>query len=70
MFRSASSCDPKSVVEAIEDMGFDASVSESGSKKRTTTARISIQGMTCNSCVQTIEQQLGSYTGVNSISVS
>uniref|UniRef100_H2Z7G2 P-type Cu(+) transporter n=1 Tax=Ciona savignyi TaxID=51511 RepID=H2Z7G2_CIOSA len=36
----------------------------------TKTAKISIEGMTCNSCVQTIEHQIGSYTGVESINVS
>ena len=33
-------------------------------------ATISIKGMTCNSCVKTIEQNLGEFPGVLSIKVS
>nr|XP_009860869.1 copper-transporting ATPase 2 [Ciona intestinalis] len=61
---------PSLIVSTIEDMGFEASVSEDGVRKRTKTDKISIEGMTCNSCVQTIQQQIGSYTGVESIKVS
>nr|XP_039264519.1 copper-transporting ATPase 2-like [Styela clava] len=57
------------VIEAINDMGFEATISVSGPRKRTTTVHVNIEGMTCNSCVETIEQQLGSYTGVHSIKV-
>lgn len=31
---------------------------------------ISVEGMTCNSCVQTIEQQIGKVNGVHHIKVS
>nr|CAB3224695.1 copper-transporting ATPase 2 [Phallusia mammillata] len=58
------------LVENIEDMGFDAAVSSEGIQKRTATGKISIEGMTCNSCVKSIEQQIGSYSGVQSIKVS
>ena len=61
---------PDDIVEGIEDMGFDAVVCDAGFEKRTQTITISIEGMTCNSCVQSIEQQVGSYTGVHSIKVS
>nr|BAH24014.1 heavy metal transporting P-type ATPase [Ascidia sydneiensis samea] len=60
----------KFIVDEIEEMGFDASISDEGFLKRTSTGRISIEGMTCNSCVKTIEQQVGSYTGIYSIKVS
>ncbi|XP_076800660.1 copper-transporting ATPase 2-like [Clavelina lepadiformis] len=61
---------PDKLVDAIEDMGFDASVSKEGLLKRTTTGKIAVEGMTCNSCVNTIESQVGSYTGIHSIKVS
>ena len=51
-------------------MGFDASESCNGLLKRTATGTIHIEGMTCNSCVNSIEQQVGPYTGVDSIKVS
>jgi len=60
---------PTTLVDTIEDMGFDASVSEQGVQKRTQTGKIAVEGMTCNSCVRSIEQQIGSYTGVHSIKV-
>ena len=61
---------PHVLVDEIEDMGFDAKVSDSGILKRTQTNIISIEGMTGNSCVKSIEQQVGMYTGVLSINVS
>ncbi|CAN2389666.1 Copper-transporting ATPase [Pristimantis euphronides] len=33
-------------------------------------AVIPVEGMTCNSCVQTVEQRIGSFNGVHSIQVS
>ena len=60
---------PDLLVKEIEDMGFDASVSSQGLTKRTTTGTIHIEGMTCNSCVESIEKQIGSYSGVHSIKV-
>uniref|UniRef100_H2Z7G8 P-type Cu(+) transporter n=1 Tax=Ciona savignyi TaxID=51511 RepID=H2Z7G8_CIOSA len=64
------SINPTQIVDAIDEMGFESSISVGGLRKRTKTAKISIEGMTCNSCVQTIEHQIGSYTGVESINVS
>ena len=57
------------IVDGIEDMGFDAAVCDTGFEKRTQTVTISVEGMTCNSCVVSIEQQVGSYTGIHSIKV-
>ncbi|KAM4695682.1 copper-transporting ATPase 1 [Rhinophrynus dorsalis] len=39
-------------------------------ESRTLLVIIPVEGMTCNSCVQTIEQKIGSLTGVHSIQVS
>ena len=58
---------PEKLVEEIEELGFDASVSTNGVLKRTVGGTIVINGMTDHSSVKKIEQQIGSYTGVQSI---
>ena len=60
---------PKKLIQEIEDMGFDVSESSEGLLKRTTSGIIHIEGMTCGSCVNSIEQQIGPYSGVHSIKV-
>ena len=60
---------PAQICEAIEDMGFDAEVCQEGVKDRTSCETIAIEGMTCQSCVATIENQIGCYTGIQSIKV-
>ncbi|XP_041440418.1 copper-transporting ATPase 2 isoform X2 [Xenopus laevis] len=62
----------------IEDMGFDASLSEesgiSSSLKSTyysdDVTKIRVEGMTCQSCVNTIEGKIGKIQGVQKIKVS
>lgn len=64
---------PVSLKNAIEDGGFEASLPSSGTPANETELRstcINIEGMTCNSCVQSIEKNIGELDGVNSISVS
>ncbi|CAG5115771.1 unnamed protein product [Candidula unifasciata] len=76
---------PASIAEQIDDMGFEASVDENlsdnaGFKLSNTTnleqgdtllqTVINIGGMTCNSCVQTIEENLSKNAAVKSIKVS
>ncbi|XP_056226126.1 copper-transporting ATPase 2 isoform X1 [Seriola aureovittata] len=69
--------------DKIEDMGFDATLlSEDPSAEdisywqtdmstsSTQTATVWIVGMTCNSCVQSIEGRISQMTGVESIAVS
>ncbi|XP_046684089.1 copper-transporting ATPase 1 isoform X3 [Homalodisca vitripennis] len=57
--------DPQRIKEAIEDMGFDASLPES---ERTTV--IHIEGMTCQSCVNNIQSKLKERDGVISVKVN
>ena len=66
--------DPGKLREAIDDMGFEASVvsplAPPPSKNEVQSVLINVEGMTCNSCVQTIEKNISQRAGVQSISVS
>ncbi|XP_043529750.1 copper-transporting ATPase 1 isoform X2 [Frieseomelitta varia] len=74
---------PGELIEAIEDMGFTASLrsaDESGSVERhrdgrslqsaVSTCTIHIDGMTCMSCVKTITETLSEKTGIKQANVS
>ncbi|XP_041438548.1 copper-transporting ATPase 2 isoform X1 [Xenopus laevis] len=69
---------PHQICEEIEDMGFDASLSEemgiTSSLKSTyygdDVIKIRVEGMTCQSCVNTIEGKIGKIQGVQKIKVS
>ncbi|KAM8977604.1 copper-transporting ATPase 2 [Pelodytes ibericus] len=69
---------PQKICEEIEDMGFDASISESKDfsqslkfgEPRVEVVQIRIDGMTCQSCVNTIEGKIGKIHGVMKIKVS
>ncbi|XP_045204361.2 LOW QUALITY PROTEIN: copper-transporting ATPase 1-like [Mercenaria mercenaria] len=64
---------PESIAEMIDDMGFDAKVSASpvpSSVESTEAVTISIKGMTCQSCVKTIEGKISELKAVKSIKVS
>ncbi|XP_065173186.1 copper-transporting ATPase 1 isoform X3 [Atheta coriaria] len=54
---------PELVADAIDDMGFDAVLSQ------TSTCSVRIEGMTCNSCVQNIQGNISTKPGVESIKV-
>ncbi|XP_066991020.2 copper-transporting ATPase 1 isoform X2 [Anabrus simplex] len=54
---------PQQLRIAIEDMGFDARLPDAA-------VIISISGMTCQSCVNSIESTIGAIPGVKSIKVS
>ncbi|CAH1777961.1 unnamed protein product [Owenia fusiformis] len=60
------------VAEAIDDMGFDARVIDGRESNipSTKTVTISIKGMTCHSCVKTIESNMADKPGVTSIRVN
>ncbi|KAM4700201.1 copper-transporting ATPase 2 [Discoglossus pictus] len=75
---NSSAITPQNICEEIEDMGFDASISEikqpSSSLKcgyyGEEIVKIRIEGMTCQSCVNTIEGKIGKIQGVRKIKVS
>ena len=60
---------PEKLCEAIEDLGFEASTltEQQPSSK---TVIVGIEGMTCNSCVQLIENTVGTVDGIVKITVS
>ncbi|XP_064610075.1 copper-transporting ATPase 1-like isoform X2 [Liolophura sinensis] len=70
--------DPSAIAEAIDDMGFEAKVlqgkvsknASQASEPQLSSVKIGIKGMTCNSCVKTIEGKLSEHPGVSSIKVS
>ncbi|XP_064636017.1 copper-transporting ATPase 1-like isoform X2 [Lineus longissimus] len=53
---------PQAVCDAIDDMGFEAALNQ--------TVLISVEGMTCQSCVRNIEGMISTKPGVVSIKVS
>lgn len=76
---------PEAVADMIDDMGFDAKVAyvyADGEKttgspangflqvESTGTVTLTIKGMTCGSCVKTIEGNLSKHPGVKSVKVS
>ncbi|XP_033114023.1 copper-transporting ATPase 1-like [Anneissia japonica] len=60
--------DQKTLRQAIEDMGFVASFDELDSELRDLT--ISVGGMTCQSCVRSIQDNISTFKGVVEIEVS
>lgn len=63
---------PQEICDYIDDMGFDASLTalESDQEAIINECRIHINGMTCNSCVKSIEGMISTKAGVESIVVS
>ncbi|XP_070553751.1 copper-transporting ATPase 2-like isoform X2 [Ptychodera flava] len=61
---------PEELRTAIEDMGFDATLGGEQNAKVTETVVLGVEGMTCNSCVKSIEGKISEHPGVESISVS
>eukprot|EP00051_Salpingoeca_urceolata_P014294 m.181598 g.181598 ORF g.181598 m.181598 type:complete len:1105 (-) comp18043_c0_seq1:147-3461(-) len=59
---------PESLRDAVDDMGFEAATATT--PRGLAVAVVEIEGMTCNSCVQSIEQMVGDHPGVVSIKVS
>ncbi|XP_048243847.1 copper-transporting ATPase 1-like isoform X3 [Haliotis rufescens] len=64
--------DPGKIAAMIDDMGFGASVAESrgSSDEGLATVLINIRGMTCNSCVKTIEGKMAEHPGIKNVKVS
>lgn len=62
---------PSHVVRRINDMGFEASIIDSGGAESTrTTINVGIHGMTCSSCVHSIESTLRRQKGITAVSVT
>ncbi|XP_063926939.1 copper-transporting ATPase 1 isoform X3 [Zophobas morio] len=60
---------PAQICDFIDDMGFEAALAAPGGGA-SRECRIHIEGMTCKSCVQSIEGMLSTQKGVTSVSVS
>lgn len=62
---------PSALRDIIDEVGFEASLTDTSlSVVPQENISVSIEGMTCNSCVQTIEKNIEKLDGVNSITVS
>ncbi|XP_056011755.1 copper-transporting ATPase 1-like isoform X3 [Ostrea edulis] len=62
--------DPNAIAGMIDDMGFEATVKDSDTEPDFVTMVIGVQGMTCHSCVKTIEDHISKNPAVRSIKVS
>ena len=60
----------ETIREAIDDMGFEASLESPEKPASFSLATIEVKGMTCLSCVRNIEDVVGGKPGVKSIEVS
>ncbi|XP_071124882.1 copper-transporting ATPase 1-like isoform X1 [Mytilus edulis] len=58
---------PNQIAEAIDDMGFEANVIK---QQKSLITRITVEGMTCQSCVRNIESNIKTKAGVDEIRVS
>lgn len=60
------------VLERLKDLGFEGQVISSGPKGKTVenVAKIMIGGMTCTSCVKSIEDYLMSQIGISKVAVN
>lgn len=61
---------PTAIATMIDDMGFEASVQDSDTEPAVETVVIGVQGMTCHSCVKSIEDHISQNPAVKSIKVS
>ncbi|GCE99581.1 hypothetical protein ZYGM_002668 [Zygosaccharomyces mellis] len=68
-FNDDSECSTNKVVETIEDCGFECSIIEENNSAQSE-ALITVQGMTCGSCVSSVTEQVSKLTGVQSVVVS
>ncbi|KAL8622158.1 hypothetical protein ACOMHN_052960 [Nucella lapillus] len=62
----ASVLNPAQIAQKISDLGYKASAAEAGGMQSVT---VKIKGMTCQSCVKTIEGKLSQHPAVKSIRV-
>ncbi|XP_045469108.1 copper-transporting ATPase 1 isoform X3 [Harmonia axyridis] len=60
---------PQDICDYIDDMGFEAALPLLSGQQSVNQSYIHINGMTCNSCVQSIEGMISTKVGVKGISV-
>ena len=61
---------PQQLAEEIEEAGFEATPPPSSSAVPKNTCTIRVGGMTCQSCVELLENGIGEINGVDSVAVS
>nr|XP_060642807.1 copper-transporting ATPase 2 isoform X1 [Anolis sagrei ordinatus] len=65
---------PHQICQEINDMGFDASIVDTTQSSEQTSeetlVKMKIEGMTCESCVNAIEEKIGKLHGVKKIKVA
>ena len=66
----ASVTNPTALRDAIDDMGFEASLNKPNPVPQIATTQVHIEGMTCGSCVRSIEDRMSTFAGVQAIKVS
>lgn len=62
--------DPKTISLLIDDMGFDCPYEPSDELNQIIDTRINIEGMTCQSCVRNITENISAKEGIVNILVS
>lgn len=62
--------DPKTIAMQIDDMGFDCPYQPTDELNQIIDTRINIEGMTCQSCVRNITDNISTKPGIINISVS
>jgi Cu+-exporting ATPase len=61
---------PQQIADIVSDMGYHSSVIENESAKSTHEITLHILGITCNSCIQTIESNLKKLLGIKTVTIS
>lgn len=62
--------DPKTISLLIDDMGFDCPYEPSDELNQIINTRLNVEGMTCQSCVRNITDNISTKPGIINISVS
>lgn len=62
--------DPKTIASQIEDLGFECEYQTSDELNQILGTRITIDGMTCQSCVRNITENISTKSGIVNILVS
>lgn len=68
-FSDDNECTVENVVETIEDCGFDCNVIEENNSTQSE-ALLTVEGMTCGSCVSSVTEQVNKLVGVENVVVS